>query len=263
MAKRATSSTLLIVIIVISTIIGLCGIYVYVNEQNRDYFKNDEEEEKENSLPEHTQEITKNNWIVLLTMCVNPWNKNNEKEIEYRKNLYKTQLQKWLDGTKYPIFVVESSNTDDIFNEINDPHHKLHPFVFYAEANGSSSIGELKSLQYALEQMKNENSKEYQNATHILKVTGRYYLDGIEDVLNKVEQNKDLYVQIHRKENFQNTEYFGIRKEKMTEFTEGFINDKLMETNFYGYSVGKEHVFIGPFKNDVPRGGDKMVINPL
>ena len=46
-----------------------------------------------------------------------------------------------------------------------------------------------------------QNNDKYNECTHILKVTGRYYLDNIETVLNNLENNKDLYLQIHRNNN--------------------------------------------------------------
>lgn len=201
-------------------------------------------------------------WTILLTTCVNPMNKNDQDEIKFRTELYKTQIQKWLDNTKYHIFVVESSNNKDLISGINDPDGRLSYYFFSIDKKiSSSSVGEYESIKYALKNMK--ENEEYKKCKYVLKVTGRYFLDGIENVINKVEKNKDMYLQIHRTGDYQNSEYFGMKKALLSDFIDFFNVNKLMEVNLYKFSIDKDYVLFGPFKNDVQRGGDKIVLTQL
>ena len=189
-------------------------------------------------------------------------NKNDQDEIKFRTELYKTQIQKWLDNTKYHIFVVESSNNKDLISGINDPDGRLSYYFFSIDKKiSSSSVGEYESIKYALKNMK--ENEEYKKCKYVLKVTGRYFLDGIENVINKVEKNKDMYLQIHRTGDYQNSEYFGMKKALLSDFIDFFNVNKLMEVNLYKFSIDKDYVLFGPFKNDVQRGGDKIVLTQL
>jgi hypothetical protein len=150
-----------------------------------------------------------NNWIVLLTTAVNNFN-NTMQYSDYRKQLYNYQILQWLKRTNYKIVVVESSGYDfpDIVNE------RLHKVIFkFNSGLASSSQYEAQSILYALNDIKNEAF--YNNCTHILKVTGRYFLENIEEHLNSQPQYKDLYLQKHRNDSikWQNSEYYGIKKE--------------------------------------------------
>jgi len=201
-----------------------------------------------------------NEWVVLLTTCVEPFNAK-EDEIKYRTKLYKTQIQKWLNETKLPIFVVESSNNTDIFKELNDPDNKVTYYTLLANDTTSSSIGELKSLKYALENMK--KNERYIKSKYILKVTGRYFLNDIENAINKLQKGQDLYLQKHRTTDSQNSEYYGIKKDLFDEFINSYDKELSMENNLYNFSLNKKIDFFEPFNNDIPRGGDKITIQQL
>ena len=77
-----------------------------------------------------------NEWIILLTMCVEPnqqdrnINEDIKDVIAYRKKLYTDVINRWLDNTKYLIYVVESSGYkfDDIKN------NRLTVFSFKADS---------------------------------------------------------------------------------------------------------------------------------
>ena len=198
-----------------------------------------------------------NNWVVLLTTCVMP-NMRTEDEIKMRKKIYVQQINRWLNETNLPIFVVESSGYT--FDEIPQ-NERLHIFSFTINKPlQSSTEGEKISMEYALQEM--QKYKVYQNCSHILKVTGRYYLDGIENMLNNMDNHSELYLQIHRVDTWQNSEYFGIKKELMSDFLET-IEQQLMEQALYNYSSSHTFETIGPFENKIARGGAGIVINPL
>lgn len=192
----------------------------------------------------------KNKWIILLTMYSG--------DDEDRKRLYTDSIKKWLDNTSYNIFVVESSGYT--FPELH--HDRLYVYSFSQGENvKSSSQGEANSIVKLLKNI--EENKDYIDCSHILKVTGRYYLDNIEQVLNEAPQDKDLYLQIHRKDNWQNSEYFGIRKELMNDCVSQILDEGFMEKQLYQFSKDKDYVTIGPFKNNIRRGGDKLLISDL
>ena len=121
-----------------------------------------------------------------------------------------------------------------------------------------------RSIEDIKAQTKKDNDK-YKVSTHILKVTGRYYLNNIEEVLNNLENNKDLYLQKHRntKRKWQNSEYFGIRKDLLKELANTVKDDGLVEFKLYDFSLYKNYIQFGPFKNNVRRGGDNLLLEYL
>jgi hypothetical protein len=163
---------------------------------------------------------------------------------------------KWLKYTPFKIVVVESSGWD--FPRIR--HERLYKCVFKFDKNTSSSQSEAASILFALDKIK--DMPFYNNCTHILKVTGRYFLYKVDSVLYKAPQNKDLYLQKHRNnlEKWQHTEYYGIRKELFPAFLETVKEIGLVENRLWEFSVKKNYCFIGYFKNNIPRGGDNTLI---
>lgn len=196
--------------------------------------------------------IVTNNWIVLLTTAVNL------DDSEYRKELYKNQIIRWLNETNYEIVVVESSGYDFPIE-----HVRLHKVIFtITESLSSSTHYEAKSILYALEKIKEEDY--YKNCSHILKVTGRYFLENIENTLKKCEQGVDLYLQKHFSDGWQNSEYYGIRKNLFALFVSPIIYDnKYMELCLHDFSKNRQICRIGTFPNNVARGGDKLLIKNL
>ena len=194
----------------------------------------------------------KNKWIILLTTAV-----NNDEE---RKQIYINAINKWLNNTSFDIFVVESSNYN--FDEIQNDRLHVYTFKFNEKLNSSSQY-EANSILNILNNIKNND--KYKESTHILKVTGRYYLDNIETVLNNLENNKDLYLQIHRNNNdkWQNSEYFAIRKDLLPQLANTLKDEGLFENKLYDFSLDKDYIQFGPFKNNVRRGGDNLLLSNL
>ena len=176
------------------------------------------------------------------------------------KKIYINSINKWLNNTSFDIFVVESSDYN--FDEIKNDRLYVHTFKFNEKLSSSSQY-ESRSILNILNNIKNNN--KYNESTHILKVTGRYYLDNIEEVLNNLENNKDLYLQIHRNNDnkWQNSEYFGIRKELLEELADTIKDLGLFENKLYDFSLNKDFIQFGPFKNDVKRGGDNTLLSDL
>lgn len=200
----------------------------------------------------------KNKWIVLLTMCVKPnqqdrnTNENINDVVNYRKELYTSVIKRWLTYTNLHIYVVESSNYH--FDDIK--HERLKVFAFDGEPQPNSSVAEAKSLSFALDKLKNEN----QNYTHILKVTGKYYLDGIVQTLSMLPDDYDVYTQKHINNDWGqiNTEYYGIKKDLYHEFanTCGYN----MESHMYQFCKNRKTMVIPQsFSNDVKRNNGDII----
>jgi hypothetical protein len=202
----------------------------------------------------------KNKWIVLLTMCVKPnqqdRNPNDDIDeiIKYRKELYTKVIKNWLTYTDLPIFVVESSNYN--FDEIK--HDRLKVFSFEGEPLPNSSVAEAKSILYALDKLKDCN----EDYTHVLKVTGKYYLNGIIQTLSLLPDDYDIYTQQHINHEWRqtNTEYYGIKKDLYYEFanTCGYN----MESHMYNFSENKKVIkFPQTFSNDIKRNDGNAISN--
>jgi hypothetical protein len=208
------------------------------------------------------QKIGKNKWCILLTTAIGAGN-----DIEYRKKLYLIQLEKWVTNTNYFIFIVESTGNGDFFNKMKYKYpDRIDIISINLEKNSSSSILEAYSIKYAMNHILETSIGN--DITHILKVTGRYFLDDIQNSLENVIPNLDFYIQIHTNHNirWQNTEYYGIRKNLMIPMVNNVIeNKKLMEHNFYNFINQNQFnlTTLGPFHNQIRRGGDNMLIENL
>ena len=108
---------------------------------------------------------------------------------------------------------------------------------------------------------------EARNITHILKVTGRYFL--VEEQISKHADLRSpvLFLQTHRNEdiNWQNSEYFGIRKDALGLLGYRVLHsNQAMEESLFSLSNIFGYVSLEPgFPNIQPRGGDGLVIHPL
>ena len=244
-------------------IFSLLIIFYILNLKKNNTYKNYVEKFNSDNIIEP---INKNNWIVLLTTCIYPQLKKidgteySEKEINERKELYLTQINRWLNETNLQIVVVDSSGYK--FTEIKNKRLTVINLNIDNKLNSSSQY-EARSIIYAVNKMEEMNM--INDCTHILKVTGRYFLENIEDILNNTEQELDLYLQIHRNDDLkiQQTEYYGIKKDLLIPMLEPIINEGLMENNLYDYSLNYNCTKIGPFKNDVRRGGDNLLLPDL
>ena len=200
-----------------------------------------------------------NNWIVLLTTAVNI--NNDQNDIEKRKIIYSNQIGNWLTQTNMNIFVVESTGYG--FPKLK--HDRLVILKTNLPKCGSSSQSEAQSISYALNQIK--DNEYFKNCSHILKVTGRYFLYNIENKLKHTKPDLDVYLQIHKNDiiKWQNTEYYGIKKQLFEPFINTVLNCGFMEHKLYEFILLNKlkTQIIGPFKNNICRGGDNMLLNPL
>jgi hypothetical protein len=172
-------------------------------------------------------------------------------------------------GMGYPEFTQEGSPpchfTKTIKRNNGRTMNRLNVITTTLEPSASSSLLEAQSILAAVDAMR--KTEEYDNAKYILKVTGRYFLENVEDVINsKLTRGFDFYVQNHRFSNlkWQNSEYFGARKESIEALARNVVSTVgFMEAELYKASEPNFTVFKDGFPNDSPRGGDKMIIDPL
>ena len=194
-------------------------------------------------------------WIVLLTTSV--------RGDPSRKELYTRQIRRWLDETGFFLYVIESSGY--AFPEIPS-HDRLRVVAFdLSEKLNSSSQYEARSILHFLSTVRNEPA--FRHATHILKVTGRYFLDGIVGELARLsDDGTDFFLQQHRNDQirWQNSEYFGIRRDLLENMVTPIVHVGYMEECLYEASRHNGRFrFLHPFPNRIARGGDGLVIDPL
>ena len=208
-------------------------------------------------------------WVILLTCCIqHNNNSNDDKEVKDRTELYLQQLNNWLSKTKFMIYIVESSNNGHVFNNLKEKYPDRLNIVTFNQKElypgwGSSSLLEAASLKHAMDEI----IKNTDSCTHIFKVTGRYFLEGIEEKLYNINVSDDtIFLQKHvnHKIKWQNSEYYGMKKEFMCDFIKFvFGSIQYMEHNLYTFVQKKHTIVFGPFKNNIARGGDKLVIKNL
>lgn len=192
-------------------------------------------------------------WVVLLTTSV--------RGDDERRELYTRQIRRWLDETDLFIFVIESSN--HAFPGMR--HDRLRVVAFdLSESLPSTSQYEAWSISHFLSVIRND--PVFQGATHILKVTGRYFLDGISSRLRSATEGTDFYLQERYNDSirWQNSEYFGVRKDLLGAMVSPIMGLGFMEECLYEASRRSGRFrFLEPFPNRVARGGDGMVLDPL
>lgn len=201
-----------------------------------------------------TQQLNNSNmkWAILLTSCV-----RTDKPDDPRMSYYLEAIKNWLENTTLPIFIVESSNYT--FPEFANTRLKVCSFNLTNQLGPSQY--EAKSIKYAMEYFK----EELQSYTHIMKVTGRYYLN-IEHILPTIK-NVDIILQSQYDDriNWNNSEIFGYRKGIENDFLNTILDEGFMEMAIYKY--GQSHSFerLPPIPNikKIRRGGDNLIIDPL
>jgi len=201
-------------------------------------------------------------WAILLTSCVRTRTNNNNINHNNNQNnnlmkYYSNAIKSWLEKTNLPIFIVESSGYT--FPEFANTRLKVCSFDLTNQP--SSSQYEAKSILYAMNYFKNE-LKPY---THIMKVTGRYYLD-IENILPTLG-NVDMILQSKHShfQKWNNSEIFGYRNGIENEFLDTILNQGYMEEAIYKYAHSHTYERLPPIPNinKIPRGGDNLIIDPL
>jgi len=193
-------------------------------------------------------------YCILLTTCVRRAGATPEKTQELL-TLYKRSIDLWLK-TDLPIIIVDSSDY-----EFKEYEGRLKVCHFTAKETVSSSISEAESILYAT---KCRNTHKYKN---IIKITGRYYIDGFQDILNRLGEH-DLYVQHINNPviEWQHSEVFGFNKKYAEDIFRPVLSGLTMEKRLWEVSHSKyDVVTFPPMPNvlKVVRGGDGLLVDPL
>lgn len=198
---------------------------------------------------------TEEPWCILLTTCVRRAGATPEKTQELLA-LYKRAIDLWLK-TDLPIIVVDSSDYE--FKEYSDTRLKVCHFM--AKEKVSSSISEAESILYA---MSCRNTRNYKN---IIKITGRYYIDGFDNILNRMGEHH-IYVQHINNPaiEWQHSEVFGFNKKYAEDIFKPVLNGLTMEKRLWEVTHSKYTVAKFPAMPNVlkvVRGGDGLLVDPL
>jgi len=202
---------------------------------------------------------TQEPWCILLTTCVKRAGATPEKTKETLE-LYKKSIDKWLE-TGLPIIVIDSSDYE--FKEYEGTSLKVCHFM--CQETKSSSVSESLSILYAINNC--NYTRKYKN---IIKITGRYYIEDFPNILKKLGDNSDLYIQhINNSDiKWQHSEVFGFNKKYADEIFNPIIKERLfMEKQLWtvshtnNYTVQTFPQMPNAFK--VKRGGDGLIVDPL
>jgi len=201
-------------------------------------------------------------WAILLTTC---W--RSQRPDDPKRAYYIKAINDWLTKTDYPIYVVESSGRG--FPEFAGTRLRVCVCdLIYNKANpdtdfASSSQYEARSILTAM----NQYADEFRAYTHIMKITGRYFVN-LHHVLPTLV-DADIILQ-HRFNNglrWNNSEVFGFRVGVEQEFLHMIDPPALgyMETAIYNYAQTHKNGRLPPLPNlnRAARGGDGQVVDPL
>ena len=210
-----------------------------------------------------------NNCCILLTMCVNVKtsynNKNNSPEI--RLSMYKEVIDKWLNNTNLDIKIVESS--DYKFEEYaSNPRIKIYSFLSTSEYHCKKCEATPYEAESILLAFENLNLKKYDK---IIKVTGKYYLENFEKLINKIPSDAEIFFQnTHRYYwSQQNSEIFGCKTKYLEEIMEIILDNTKYNMNFESslYKIKDDYeIYRFPkikLEKPVLRSGDNSSISEL
>jgi len=181
-----------------------------------------------------------------------------------RINMYNSVINDYLENTKLNIYIVNSSTNKYFFPEFqNNPRIFIYSFI--QQENGKSStyyeaISILNAFNYF-----NLNKFDY-----IIKITGRYYIHNIEELINKIpEETEVIYQNNHLKIIkiiSQNSEIFGCKTIYLEDIMTNIINSNDIFENNIKKLIYKYKCFRLPkifLTKPVRRGGDKILMKYL
>jgi len=215
------------------------------------------------------------NTCILLTTCVtiktNYFNKYNTPR--ERLNMYINVINKWLNNTNLDIYVVESSKYP--FKEfLNNPRIKIYSFESKSKYNCVSCDATPYEAESILLAFKNLNLKKYDK---ILKITGKYYLENFENLINKIPDDADIFFQNTQNQGWkqQNSELFGCKTIFLEPIMKLILLNSKKNMNFEStiyllndIKINNKKLIIYRFPKikllePIRRSGDNSIINEL
>lgn len=155
-------------------------------------------------------------------------------KVEEREQDHFEALQKWLENTDYDFVFCENSGADCSFlNPLIEKYGNRIELISYSDNDYDRSLGkghgELRTINYAL-----EHSTKLKKSTFIHKVSGRYYLSNIKNILDtlKSESREDFFdlIAYYHPPMFEYyvipTVYFGMKRKVFDKYLkEALVND--------------------------------------
>jgi len=140
---------------------------------------------------------------ILLTSTFYPHNVSHlvQKNPVARKHTYLRALEEWTK-TDFPIVLIDNSETSDLIHILTKNVEILTiPSTVKSKNKGEREVG---SILDAI-----TNSVLFQDVTHIIKVTGRYYIPNFRTIVDKIPSDIEIIHQQRGKK----CEVFGFKKE--------------------------------------------------
>jgi mannosyltransferase OCH1-like enzyme len=216
---------------------------------------------------------TQQDTCILLTMTVNI-NTTHPKHIpinnsQDRLKMYLDVINKYLIKTDLDIYIVESSGYS--FPEFNDnPRIKVCSFKsnnkFSCKPNCEATPYEAESILYAYNYF---NLNTFKN---IIKITGRYYIPNLKELIMDVPIDQDLFFQHTYINNFfvneQSSEIFGCKTDHLENIMKIILENSKKNINFETTLANLKNYKIYRFPKinlDTPvrRGGDNKLMTYL
>jgi hypothetical protein len=141
-------------------------------------------------------------WAILLTTTVHVHDTNHlhQTNKEERIQTYLASIYQWL-LTDLPIVVVENSGYTfpelkgtrvEVITFKNEEDKEFHHFLHSLVQLKGKGLYEIRSIRYAC-----EHSILLKECTHIMKVTGRYFIPSLESILKKLPFSTKAVRQYH------------------------------------------------------------------
>ena len=153
-------------------------------------------------------------WAILLTTTVHVHDTNylHQTNKEERIQTYLASIHQWL-LTDLPIVVVENSGYTfpelkgtrvEVITFKNEEDKEFHSFLKSLIQLKGKGLYEIRSIRYAC-----EHSSILKSCTHFMKVTGRYFIPSLEEILKKLPSSTKAI----RQHNANQCEVVGCRKD--------------------------------------------------
>jgi len=148
--------------------------------------------------------MNKDSIILLLTATIDPKDQIflKRKNPIVRENDYLITLQKWLKKGSFPIVFCENSGYSlNKINNLLETHHNLKTEVLQLNRkrypnNLGKGYGELLIMKHAI-----FNSKIIKDSDYVIKITGRYFINNIEKIIEPLTKKQNIFVLADLKKN--------------------------------------------------------------
>ena len=193
--------------------------------------------------------------------------KNDYNSPKSRLKIYIDSINKWLKNTNLTLYIVESS-------KYSFPEFKNNPRVKVCSFSSSNTIQckECSATPYEAESiLKAFNYFNLKKYNKIIKVTGKYYIPGMEKMIRDIPPDADIFFQ-NTNENFlqkQNSEIFGCKTMYLTEIMNTIIDNSKRNMNFEStlYTIASNYkVYRFPLirlETPIKRSGDNKIMYDL